>query len=188
MSVTGVSSNLYMDDTMREPKKTLDKDAFLELLVAQLKYQNPMEPQSSEQFMAQMTQLSMVEQLTNIAEKMNDLILAGQLNQSSSLIGHQVAINGEDDQIITGVVDKVIIRDNKTLLQVNGTEYPYESLLEISNAPTTANEPEAEQEAPAQAETNTVIAEGGSVSEQNTAESSTVADSGTDSAEPGTVQ
>jgi len=46
-----------------------DKDTFLKLLVAQLKYQNPMEPVDSSQFMAQTAQFTMVEKLEAMAAR-----------------------------------------------------------------------------------------------------------------------
>ena len=48
-------------------KKGYDKDTFLKLFVAQLKYQDPMEPMKNEQYMTQMSQFTSTEQITNMA-------------------------------------------------------------------------------------------------------------------------
>ena len=48
----------------RVAKKALDKDAFLKLLVTQLKNQDPLNPQNPDQMAAQLAQFSTVEQLT----------------------------------------------------------------------------------------------------------------------------
>jgi len=52
---------------------TLGKDAFLNLFVAQLKNQNPLEPMENMEFMSQLTQLTSVEQLTNMSESLAKL-------------------------------------------------------------------------------------------------------------------
>ena len=51
-------------------KSTLDKDAFLGLLVAQMKYQDPLEPTSNTEFVAQYAQFSSLEQMQNMANTM----------------------------------------------------------------------------------------------------------------------
>ena len=52
-----------------------NKDIFMQLLVAQLKYQNPMNPADGVEFMTQLTQFSQLEQMVSIREgvqSMND--------------------------------------------------------------------------------------------------------------------
>ena len=59
------------------------KDMFLKLLVAQLKYQNPMEPVDSSQFMAQTAQFTMVEKLQAMAAE-TDALVAGEASQRAA--------------------------------------------------------------------------------------------------------
>ena len=49
----------------------MGKDAFLKILMTQLKYQDPMDPMKPNEFMGQLSQLTQVEQLTNIAETLD---------------------------------------------------------------------------------------------------------------------
>ena len=51
----------------------LGKDAFLQLLVAQMKYQDPLEPQDNSSFVAELAQFSALEQMTNVASNLEDL-------------------------------------------------------------------------------------------------------------------
>jgi flagellar basal-body rod modification protein FlgD len=80
---------------------TIGKDQFLELLVAQLKNQDPTSPMDGTQFAAQLAQFSTVEQLIDMNNKMDAQTSAsaqGQIAQQASfantLIGRDVILNG----------------------------------------------------------------------------------------------
>jgi flagellar basal-body rod modification protein FlgD len=83
-------------------RKDIGKDAFLKLLVQQLKHQDPLEPLKPEEFAAQLAQFSSVEQLTQLNAAVNAQTQAsamGQLVQqtalSASLMGKEVLANGD---------------------------------------------------------------------------------------------
>ena len=69
----------------KKNKSTLDKDAFLGLLVAQMKYQDPLEPTSNTEFVAQYAQFSSLEQMQNMANTM-------ELTRASSMVGKVVIV------------------------------------------------------------------------------------------------
>ena len=93
---------------------SLGKDAFLQLLVTQMQYQDPLDPQDNSEYLAQLAQFSALEQMTNVAdnlEKTNTLVsnidsslLVGQL---SSMIGQKIqwmtetAVTDENGNAIT---------------------------------------------------------------------------------------
>jgi flagellar basal-body rod modification protein FlgD len=56
------------------PKKTEEKDLFMSLLVAQLKNQDPLAPQDSTQFVAQLAQFNSLEQLMSINQRLGELL------------------------------------------------------------------------------------------------------------------
>jgi flagellar basal-body rod modification protein FlgD len=68
----------------------MGKDTFLKLLVAQLQYQNPLQPTDPSQFMAQSAQFSMVEALQNMATVVQAGTSANQMVMASSLVGKTV--------------------------------------------------------------------------------------------------
>lgn len=80
-------------------KKDLDKDAFLQLLSAQLGNQDPLNPMEDKEFTAQLAQFSQLEQMTNLNEGMDKLIDAEgrqELLGSVSFIGKEVLAKGTD--------------------------------------------------------------------------------------------
>lgn len=88
------------------PKTEVDKQAFLELLVTQLKTQDPFEPLKNEDFLAQLAQFSSLESLNNIhAEMSASNLLQNSVHNalSTSLLGNYavtsgntVAVSGDD--------------------------------------------------------------------------------------------
>ena len=98
----------------------LNKDQFLQLLVAQLKNQDPMSPVGSQEFMSQMAAFSTLEQVTNLAvanEEQNQMLA---VNQSLSLVGHNVTYLNEDETTSEGKVESVDFGEHGFSLTING--------------------------------------------------------------------
>lgn len=129
----------YTGAKRKDPVKTLDKEAFLQLLVAQLKNQDPSSPQDSSAFVAQMAQFSMLEQLTNLNEEITKLKLSQDMSQASALIGHQVKIIADvtdssgntSSNEVSGQVEKVTLTNNTVQVYVNGTAYELDKVTEV---------------------------------------------------------
>ena len=94
----------------------MGKDTFLKLLVAQLQQQDPLKPTDDQNFLGQMAQFTMVEQVTNLAA----LTEQTRVSQSISYIGRTVTYLDELNQPVSGVVDKVDLGDGKITLTVGG--------------------------------------------------------------------
>ncbi|KPU57188.1 hypothetical protein AN403_2472 [Pseudomonas fluorescens] len=88
--------------------KALGKDAFLQLLVTQLKNQNPLEPQDNGAFVAQLAQFSSLEGITTLNDTVSGLASnynSSQALQASSLVGRSVIAPG----------DKAVVDTTKSL-------------------------------------------------------------------------
>lgn len=148
ITVDGVTYNsaAYEASQTKETKKNdeLGKDAFLQLLVTQLKNQDPLEPQDNSSYIAELAQFSALEQMTNVVSNLEDLgkvvgnidtsVLVGQL---SSMIGKGIdwvetteysdaegnpqtrreTLNG----IITGVT--IVEGSPSIIVEANGNKY-----------------------------------------------------------------
>ena len=93
-----VNPNLYpsnSDTQVANRKEDLDQNAFLRLLVTQLRYQNPTEPMSNEEFVAQSAQFSSLEQMTALNASVQELVAlqksAGNA-EALNLIGKSVVV------------------------------------------------------------------------------------------------
>src|SRR5260221_2940410 len=70
----------------------IGKDTFLKLLVAQLKYQDPMSPADSTQFLAQTAQFTMVEKLSSIESEIKNNAASNEVLEAGSMIGKNVTV------------------------------------------------------------------------------------------------
>jgi flagellar basal-body rod modification protein FlgD len=102
-------------------QKSLGKDDFLKMLAGQLQNQDPMSQSGSGQDMvAQMTQFSILEQLTNIAGAQGRVADQQATSQAVSLIGKTVTWTGADGVAQTGTVEKVDFDQGQPVLTVSG--------------------------------------------------------------------
>lgn len=106
----------------------LDKDAFLQLLVAQMKYQDPLEPTSNTEYISQYATFSELEQMQNMSGNLT-------LSRASETVGKEVIIetkgeNGEA-KTVQGYVEKVVYNGNKAYLSIDGTLYSIDDLKEV---------------------------------------------------------
>jgi flagellar basal-body rod modification protein FlgD len=109
----------------RKVGKEMDKDAFLKLLVTQLKNQDPMKPMQDTEFISQMAQFSSLEQMTNMNKLIESQNNFASLSQASNMIGKTVTVvpNGKNAQPVTGKVDEVRSTGGKTFVVVGGEAY-----------------------------------------------------------------
>lgn len=99
--------------TTQKGSGALGKDDFLKILVGQLKYQDPMNPKGDTEFIGQMAQFSMVEQVSNLAQTMK-------MGQSMNMLGKTVSYKNADGSVTSGVVEKVTIDGQEPKLTVGG--------------------------------------------------------------------
>ena len=94
--------------------KSLGKDDFLKLMVAQMKNQDPMNPADDKDNIAQMAQFSSLEQITNLANATQELANRLSLTQNVGLLGHTVTYTGTDGKAVSGTVDGLDLGDDGT--------------------------------------------------------------------------
>ena len=146
MSIPGINNNdtIYADAV---GGSQMGKEAFMELLVQQLKNQDPLSPMDNDKFIAQLTQLSSLEGIQNLNDNMVGLAmlqqgnaLMSQLTQSSALIGKEVTyidLNTGEEQ--TGTVLSVKIEDGLAVLNIDGEDVPLASVVEITEGDSTVD-------------------------------------------------
>ncbi len=125
----GKVTNLEADKATKNTTTGYDKDAFMQILVAQMKYQDPLEPTSNTEYIAQYAQFTQVEQLSNMANSLA-LSRASEMVGKTVLVQQKAADTGKLVEV-TGVVDYVTYSGNKAYLSINGTNYDIESVAQV---------------------------------------------------------
>jgi flagellar basal-body rod modification protein FlgD len=127
-ATAGTTGGASGDDT--KAKNEIDKDMFLRLLVTQLKYQDPLNPASPDEFLAQTAQFTAVEKLTELAAESTRSALGQRMATASALIGRAVTYGGPGGIDATGTVHSARITDTgEIMLDLGeGTEL---SLIEV---------------------------------------------------------
>jgi flagellar basal-body rod modification protein FlgD len=90
-------------------RQAVDQNTFLQLLIAQMKHQDPSNPMDSSQMMTQFAQMSQVEQTVQTNSKLDALLASSALSQADSLIGHKVKFVSDDGTTVSGKIASVSI-------------------------------------------------------------------------------
>ena len=104
------------------PNSQLGQDAFLQLMMVQLKNQDPLSPSDPTQYLSELAQFTQVEQATNTAESTAKTATEQSTATALQLIGHTVSyIDQTSGQTVTGTVQKVDITTGGPTLTISGT-------------------------------------------------------------------
>ena len=108
---------------------TASKDQFLQLLVAQMKYQDPLEPTSNTEYISQYATFSSLEQMQNMSATMT-MSRANEMAGKSVVIHHKETATGATQEI-EGVVDYVTFENNKAKVYVGGSAYDVDEVYAV---------------------------------------------------------
>jgi flagellar basal-body rod modification protein FlgD len=131
-SATAASTNA--DTPLREPKKVLNQDDFLKLLMVQFTSQDPMEPMKDTAFIAQMAQFTALEQSKSMTADIAALREQQQLLQANGMLGRNVIVKVDGEMVEQGTVAAVQMKAGTPQLVVNGQAYELSQVLSITPA------------------------------------------------------
>jgi flagellar basal-body rod modification protein FlgD len=121
----------------------LGKDAFMKLMVAQLKYQDPSSPSDGTQFLAQTAQFTMVEKLSDLADSQEKLLsgqqqmLTAQLQLgASNMIGKTVNYTDATGAAKTGIVTGATISGSNPTVKIGNTDVALSNVTEVRSTTT----------------------------------------------------
>lgn len=117
----------------RVPKQEMDRDTFLKLLVAQMKYQDPSSPMDMNAMMQQTASMTSVEKLTEMASIARNQFELQQQAASASMLGKHVAYVTSDGASATGIANSVKVMDGQAHLKVGNTLVALDRVSAISN-------------------------------------------------------
>jgi flagellar basal-body rod modification protein FlgD len=131
-STTG-TTGLYTNSTaVRDPKQTLDSDVFMQLLVTQLRNQDPSSPMDTNQMISQTTQLSMMEKMTELGTTSTEDFALQMRIAASAIVGKQVSYLDSDGKTVTGTATSVSFADSVPSVKVGSVDIALDKLTGIT--------------------------------------------------------
>jgi len=120
--------------TTKAPTNDLGKDAFLELLMTQMQYQDPLNPMDNTQMVAQLAQFSSLEQ-------MNNLYKSAAYSQGVEMIGKNITATVFNDatnqyDYVEGAVEAAMVKKGNVYLTVGETDVPIEKVETVKEGTT----------------------------------------------------
>ena len=116
--------------TERKTNSTLGKEDFLQLLITQMKYQDPLDPADNTEYVAQLAQFSELEAMQNMSDTLTN-------TSAFSLVGKNVYIEHKSEGGFTdkaqGTVEYVTMQNGEAYVSVNGELYPFDSVVEVQD-------------------------------------------------------
>lgn len=107
---------------------SLNKDAFLQILAAEMQYQDPLEPSSNTEWVSQMSSFSQIESLQTVSDSISE-------QGASNLVGKRVILEDTDSagntKYITGKVQCTEKVNGKIYLSINDNLYDYDKLYSV---------------------------------------------------------
>ena len=119
----------YTDSSKKTASNDMGYDQFLQLLCAEMQYQDPLEPTSNTDYVAQLATFSQLEATLGLQTTQDS-------NFASTLVGKEVILADKDSagntSYITGTVDYVMYENGTPYLSVNNNLYPFSDLDTIA--------------------------------------------------------
>lgn len=127
----------------------MDREGFMRLMLAQLQYQDPTEPQDNAQMLTQQLQLEQTEQV-------KDMVNANRFASAAAMVGQEAELvdarwdfgkaasnppewdfNTNSPRTVKGIIESVQFdrQHNKAIVKINGNYYDADQIRQISPAP-----------------------------------------------------
>lgn len=129
----GTGAGIQSPAPVRAPKQTMDGEMFMNMLVIQLKNQDPSSPMDTNAMIGQTTQLAMMEKLTEISARSGDGLSLQMRSSAAALIGKAVSYTGPDGSTLNGTATAVSFAGTTPQVTVNGTAIALDALTGVTN-------------------------------------------------------
>jgi flagellar basal-body rod modification protein FlgD len=122
----------FQQGRSRVGSNSLDKNAFMQMLLTKLQNQDPLNPTSDEDFFSQQTQLASMEKMDNLATAIQ---ASANVSQASNIVGKIVEIKNDSGQTTVGRVTSVTVGSGDPIINVNGNNYKMGNITQVFAEP-----------------------------------------------------
>jgi flagellar basal-body rod modification protein FlgD len=131
MDISALTSMLPADRTGSSAQSSLSREDFMNILLAEMSHQDPLNPVDNQEFLSQLAQLQTLEATSALSDGIASLVALGRLSAAGQLVGMTVRGAGTDGEEIAGTVEKILVRGTQVSVSVNGAEVPLERITEM---------------------------------------------------------
>ncbi len=132
MDVSGVSgSSSATGRVAADALRDLDVDNFLQLMIAELQNQDPLNPMDNAQMLQQISQMRQIGATDSLSETLEAVLFGQSISNASSLIGREVRALGDDGNEVTGYVEKVAVADGQVKVYLGTNAVSLSNIREI---------------------------------------------------------
>ncbi len=135
MPVDGVNTTTAANNPWAAPVKgdedQFGKDTFLKLLVAQLKYQDPLKPSDPQSFLSQTAQFTSVEKMSEMADQLTASSRTAALSTGIGLVGRVITYAGDDGAESFGIVGSASPTADGIVLKVGNHETTIDKIISV---------------------------------------------------------
>jgi len=124
------------------PGGALGKEQFLELLMAQLSHQDPLDPVDNSESIAQMAQFSSLEQMQNVSGQLAEMRQSSGLMNGLALHGKNVELLTESGEKHEGTIDRVAWESDGISVSLNGESISLSNVIEVRQSESAQQAPE----------------------------------------------
>ncbi len=121
---TNSDSTVSTSKTATNEGTAYNEEMFLQLLVAEMQYQDPLEPTDNGEYVSQLASFTQIEAIQSVQADMKSI-------QATSLVGQAVSLNVDNEEVY-GIVDFVRSDDDGEMyLSIDGEEYSLDDLISV---------------------------------------------------------
>lgn len=128
------AGGLYASAPTRAPKQQMDGEMFMNLLVTQLKNQDPSSPMDTNQMISQTTSLAMMEKLTEMSETGQTAALLQMQSTAAGLIGNNLTYLDAAGNTATGKATAVSFVSGQPQITVDGIKVALDAITGITSS------------------------------------------------------
>ena len=148
-AVTSTTTTAFPTGTPTTSATSEDKQMFLELMVAQLRYQDPLNPADSGEFLAQSAQFTALEKMQDVADRVGALLGSQMAFGAGAMVGQQVSwIDADGVDPHAGTIAGVTFGAEGPVFDIDGTQVPLAQLLSVGTTDARPPTPPAPTPAP----------------------------------------
>jgi flagellar basal-body rod modification protein FlgD len=119
-----------MSGTTSPLASAFNTNTFMQLLIAELKNQDPEAPTSQAEMTSQISSMAMVDGMNGLNASFSDVLKLQQLLSGEQMIGHEVQYR-QGSQTLSGLVQAVAIANGSATLTVDGQSVPVDQVTKI---------------------------------------------------------